>query len=67
MAIKQACMYKCLLKDRPRIVMATHDSVNDDIKNKLMKAGATVIDGLRPGNEVSIDELLNVVKDSLGI
>ena len=66
-AVKQVCMYKCLLRDRPRIAVAVHDSVSDDVKNELMKAGAVVIDELRPENEARIDELLNVVKGSLGV
>lgn len=66
-AIKQVCMYKCLLRDRPRITVVTHDSVNDDVKDDLMKAGATVIDELMLGNEARINELLNIIRGSLGI
>ena len=47
--------------------MVVHDSIGDDVKNELMKAGAVIIDELRPENEARIYELLNVVKGSLGV
>ena len=66
-AIKQVCMYKCLLRNKPRIAVVIHDSVDNKIKTELMKVGATVIDGLAPGNETKINELLSMLRNSLKI
>ncbi|MGC8543189.1 MAG: hypothetical protein ACP5NQ_04560 [Vulcanisaeta sp.] len=64
-AIKQACMYKCLLRDKPRMIIVTYDYVGRNVKDKLVREGVEVIEGLRPENEIATNEFANKIRDAL--
>ncbi len=58
-------MYKCLLRDRPRMIIVTYDYVDRNVKDKLAREGVEVIEGLRPENETATNEFTNKIRDTL--